>query len=85
MRARNDTAAFVRPVWPGTTFAPGEPKMTFERLTGGYREIASRARRNGVRIIGATLTPFAGALPRTPLKATYYDAQKGALRERIND
>jgi hypothetical protein len=23
--------------WPGTPFAPGEPPMTFERLTTGYR------------------------------------------------
>ncbi|NDV89151.1 SGNH/GDSL hydrolase family protein [Aurantimonas aggregata] len=71
--------------WPGTPFAPGEPPMTFERLTSGYRQIAARARANGVRIVGATLTPFAGALPGTPLEATYHSTAKDALRQRIND
>jgi lysophospholipase L1-like esterase len=71
--------------WPGTPFAPGEPPMTFEQLTAGYRQIVARARANGVRIIGATLTPFAGALPGTPLEATYHSAAKDLLRQRIND
>ncbi|KQT58274.1 MULTISPECIES: SGNH/GDSL hydrolase family protein [unclassified Aureimonas] len=71
--------------WPGTPFAPGEPPMSFERLTAGYRQIAARARAHGVRIVGATLPPFAGALPGTPLEATYYSADKDALRRRIND
>ena len=79
MLAINDIA------WPGTPFAPGEPPMTFERLTAGYRQIAARARAHGVRIVGATLPPFAGALPGTPLEATYYSAEKDALRRRIND
>lgn len=71
--------------WPGTPFAPGEPPMTFERLTAGYRQIAARARAKGVRIIGATLTPFSGALPGTPLEATYHSVVKDLLRQRIND
>jgi lysophospholipase L1-like esterase len=71
--------------WPGTLFAPNAPPMTFERLTAGYRQIAERARANGVHIIGATLTPFAGALPGTPLAETYYSREKDQLRRRIND
>ncbi|BDA82987.1 hypothetical protein Sa4125_05290 [Aureimonas sp. SA4125] len=71
--------------WPGTPFAPDEPPMTFERLTAGYRQITARARANGIRIVGATLTPFAGALPGTPLEATYHSAAKDFLRQRIND
>jgi lysophospholipase L1-like esterase len=71
--------------WPGTPFAPAEPAMTFERLTMGYRQLAARAHVNGVRVIGATLTPFAGALPGTPLSARYYSAEKDALRRRVND
>lgn len=71
--------------WPGTPFAPDEPPMTFERLSAGYRQIASQVRANGVRVIGATLPPFAGALPGTPLNATYYNADKDTLRRRVND
>lgn len=71
--------------WPGTPFAPDEPPMTFERLTAGCRQLAARVRANGVRIVSATLTPFADALPGTPLEATYYDAEKDLLRQRVND
>ncbi|MGH6615690.1 SGNH/GDSL hydrolase family protein [Sphingomonas sp.] len=71
--------------WPSTPFAPGEPPMRFERLTVGYRQLVIRAHANGVRVIGATLTPFAGALPRTPMAASYYSAEKDALRRRVND
>jgi len=59
--------------------------MTFERLAAGYRQIAERARANGVHIVGATLIPFAGALPATPLAETYYSTEKDQLRGRIND
>ncbi|QNA87022.1 SGNH/GDSL hydrolase family protein [Sphingomonas sp. So64.6b] len=71
--------------WPGTPFAPNEPAMSFERLSAGYRQLVARAHANGVRVIGATLTPFAGALPGTPLSARYYSAEKDALRRRVND
>jgi lysophospholipase L1-like esterase len=71
--------------WPGTPFAPDELPMTFERLTAGYRQIAARARANGIRTVGATLTPFAGALPGTPLEATYHSTAKDLLRQRINE
>lgn len=71
--------------WPGTPFAPHEPLPSYEALTAGYRQIVERARTNGVRVIGATLTPFAGALPGTPLQNTYYTREKDELRVRINE
>ncbi|MGY4395788.1 lysophospholipase L1-like esterase [Sphingomonas sp. UYAg733] len=71
--------------WPGTPFAPAESPMSFERLTAGYRQLVGQAHANGVRVIGATLTPFAGALPGTPLSPRYYSAEKDALRRRVND
>jgi len=70
--------------WPGTPFAPNEAPMTFERLTAGYRQLVERAHVSGVRVIGATLTPFAGALPDTPLAASYYSEDKDQLRRRVN-
>ncbi|WP_168709109.1 MULTISPECIES: hypothetical protein [Brenneria] len=39
-------------------------------LTTGYRQLIAQAHRRGVRVIGATLTPFAGALPDTPSNCT---------------
>lgn len=70
--------------WPGTPLAPDEPPATFERLTTGYRQLVERAHAAGVRVIGATLTPFAGALPDTPLGASYYSEEKDRLRHRVN-
>ncbi|RKP54887.1 SGNH/GDSL hydrolase family protein [Pararobbsia silviterrae] len=70
--------------WPGTAFAPQARRPSLDDLTTGYRRLVERAHRHGVRVIGATLTPFEGALPGTPL-SNYYDMDKDALRERVND
>lgn len=71
--------------WPGTPFEPHAPAATFETMVAGYRAIVARAHAGGVRVIGTTLTPFADALPGTPLAATYYSPAKDALRRRINE
>lgn len=70
--------------WPGTPFDPHAPAPTFDAIVAGYRALVARAHAAGVRVIGTTLTPFADALPGTPLSATYYSPAKDALRERIN-
>ena len=69
--------------WPGTAFARQEKRPTLEELTRGYSQLIAQARSRGVRVIGATLTPFAGALPGTPLD-DYYHADKDALRQQLN-
>ena len=69
--------------WPGTAFAPRVHRPTLEELTNGYAQLVAQARRRGVRVIGATLTPFAGALPGTPLD-DYYQPEKDALRQQLN-
>ncbi|ACO78283.1 Lipolytic enzyme, G-D-S-L domain protein [Azotobacter vinelandii CA] len=70
--------------WPGTALAPERPRPTLQALTAGYRQLAEQARSRGLRVIGATLTPFEGALPGTPLD-DYYHPDKDALRQRVND
>ncbi|MEE3663186.1 SGNH/GDSL hydrolase family protein [Brenneria sp. g21c3] len=70
--------------WPGTAFAPTSPRPTLAALTAGYRQLIAQAHRRGIRVIGATLTPFAGALPDTPLD-NYYHPEKDALRRQVND
>ncbi|MFC0710567.1 SGNH/GDSL hydrolase family protein [Azorhizophilus paspali] len=70
--------------WPGMALAPERPRPTLEALTAGYRQLAEQARGRGVRVIGATLTPFEGALPGTPLD-DYYHPDKEALRQRVNE
>lgn len=70
--------------WPGTAFAPQGRRPTLEELTDGYRQLLAQARSRGVRVIGATLSPFEGALPGTPL-ANYYQPEKELLRQQLND
>ncbi|MCI1133998.1 SGNH/GDSL hydrolase family protein [Stenotrophomonas maltophilia] len=69
--------------WPGTAFAPSQARPTLAELQAGYRALAEQARGRGVRIVGATLTPFAGALPGTPLD-DYYRPDKEVLRQQLN-
>jgi lysophospholipase L1-like esterase len=69
--------------WPGTAFAPRVQRPTLEELTAGYVQLVAQARSRGVRVVGATLTPFAGALPGTPL-SDYYQPEKDALRQQLN-
>lgn len=70
--------------WPGTDFAPQASRPTRDELAAGYRQLVARAHSRGMRVVGATLTPFEGALPGTPL-ADYYHADKDALRHQLND
>lgn len=69
--------------WPGTAFARNQARPTLAELQAGYRALAEQARGRGVRIVGATLTPFAGALPGTPLD-DYYHPDKDVLRRQLN-
>ena len=70
--------------WPGTAFARHASRPTLDALTAGYRQLIAQAHSRGIRVVGATLTPFAGALPGTPL-ADYYHPEKDVLRRRVND
>ncbi|BBQ11503.1 SGNH/GDSL hydrolase family protein [Stenotrophomonas maltophilia] len=69
--------------WPGTAFARKQARPTLAELQAGYRALAEQAHRRGLRILGATLMPFAGALPGTPLD-DYYHPDKDALRRQLN-
>ncbi|QHJ01444.1 SGNH/GDSL hydrolase family protein [Xylophilus rhododendri] len=70
--------------WPGTAFAPDARRPGLAELSAGLRQLVAQAHGRGVRVVGATLTPFEGALPGTPL-ADYYNADKDALRQQFND
>jgi len=70
--------------WPGTAFARGQARPGLAELQAGYRTLVEQAHRRGLRILGATLPPFAGALPGTPLD-DYYQPDKDALRQQLND
>lgn len=69
--------------WPGTAFDPQGIRPSADALIAGYRQLIARAHSRGVRVVGATLTPFEGALAGTPLD-NYYHADKDQLRQQIN-
>lgn len=69
---------------PGSHFGGGKPLLsasqepTLAALIGGYRQLIERAHEHGLRIFGATLTPFEGTANG------YYTPQKEQLREAVN-
>ncbi|MDR3400823.1 MAG: SGNH/GDSL hydrolase family protein [Pandoraea sp.] len=69
--------------WPGTAFEPTRARPTLAALVAGYRQLIEQAHSRRIRVIGATLTPFEGALPGTPLD-NYYQPDKDALRQQVN-
>ncbi|GGX02762.1 hypothetical protein GCM10007242_04800 [Pigmentiphaga litoralis] len=69
--------------WPGTAFARDAKRPSLDDLTAGFRQLIEQAHGRGVRVIGATLTPFEGALPNTPLD-DYYSVEKDTLRQVLN-
>jgi lysophospholipase L1-like esterase len=68
---------------PGTALDPQGVRPSADALIAGYHQLIVRAHTQGLRIVGATLTPFEGALPGTPLD-NYYSADKDKLRQQIN-
>lgn len=63
---------------PGAALTGGaaQPKITAEQMIAGYEQLISRARSQGLDVIGATITPYEGA--------GYYSAEGEAVREAIN-
>ncbi|WP_166461809.1 SGNH/GDSL hydrolase family protein [Paracoccus alkanivorans] len=71
--------------WPGSSFAPDETPMTLERLQAGIAAVSAKSKARDMRLIVGTVPPFRGALPGTPMAATYWTAGKDALRREFND
>jgi lysophospholipase L1-like esterase len=64
--------------FPGTNAAP-PPERTAAELIAGYQQLIARAHANGVKIYGATLTPFEGSF------AGYYSPAKDEVRSELNE
>jgi lysophospholipase L1-like esterase len=59
----------------------GEPPTASE-LIAGYRQLIAQAHSRGIRILGATLTPFEGALE--DFADGYYTPEKERVRSSVN-
>ncbi len=69
--------------WPGSPLAPGDKEPSAEDIIEGYKQLIARAHMHGLRIIGATLTPFEDTFKGMPFEG-YYSPGKEQLREAIN-
>lgn len=61
--------------FPGT-FTPATERVSAEAIITGYRQLIARAHRNGIRVIGTTMSPFENARAYTP--------EKDSLRQEVN-
>ncbi|TWI49809.1 lysophospholipase L1-like esterase [Pseudoduganella flava] len=64
---------------PGTGSMPAADGPSADDLIAGYRQVLARARAKGIRVHGATLTPFEGTV-----FPGYYTPAKEAVRQAVN-
>lgn len=69
--------------WPGGPFAQRETVPAASEVIDGLHRLVERAHRRNVRVIGATLPPFEGALEGTPLEG-HFSPRKDATRQAVN-
>jgi lysophospholipase L1-like esterase len=70
--------------WPGCALAPNDREPTADEIVAGYRQLIDRAHADGMKIIGATLTPFGDSFAGTPFEG-YYTADKEKIRVAVNE
>ena len=66
--------------WPGApNLAPASEAVSADDIVGAYQQLIARARARGLKIFGATLTPFADTtIPK------YFSPEKEAKRQAVN-
>jgi lysophospholipase L1-like esterase len=71
--------------WPGTILVQkGEPAPTAEEIIAGYQQIVARAHAAGLKILGATLTPFDDAFHNWMPLYGFNSPEKEVKREALN-
>jgi lysophospholipase L1-like esterase len=70
--------------WPGMLLDPSAKEPTAGDITNAYKQLIERAHSHGIRILGATLTPFQETFKGGPLEG-YYSEDKEKVREAVND
>jgi lysophospholipase L1-like esterase len=71
--------------WPNTILIPkGEPAPGADDVIAGYKQLIARAHAHGMRILGATLTPFEDTFANFRVLYGYYDEEKEAKRQALN-
>jgi lysophospholipase L1-like esterase len=70
--------------WPQMVLDPNAKEPTAKEITNGYHQLIERAHAHGLRILGATLTPFEETFKGGPLEG-YYNPDKEKIRMAVND
>ncbi|TIM79139.1 MAG: SGNH/GDSL hydrolase family protein [Mesorhizobium sp.] len=71
--------------WPGeNAITPDDKEPTAQDIITGYKQLIDRAHAHGVRIVGATLTPFADTFKGIPTEG-YYTPEKEKIRVAVNE
>lgn len=71
--------------WPGeNAITPDDKEPTAEDIISGYKQLIDRAHAHGIRIVGATLTPFADTFKGLPTEG-YYTPEKEKIRVAVNE
>jgi lysophospholipase L1-like esterase len=83
-----DTVIFMMGIndigWPDSVLDPQATAPTAEDIIAGYKQLIARAHDHGIRVFGATLTPFNNAFGGGPLEG-YYNEEKEAKRVAVNE
>ncbi len=70
--------------WPGEkSVTPEEKQRAQDEIILGYKQIIDRAQAQGIRVVGATLTPFTDTFKGTPMEG-YYTPEKEKVRQAVN-
>jgi lysophospholipase L1-like esterase len=69
--------------FPGS-LTPATAMVSAESVISGYRQLISRAHKQGVRVIGSTNPVFENSFLKDP-PVTFYTPEKEAVRQKINE
>jgi lysophospholipase L1-like esterase len=71
--------------WPEMILDPTAKVPSASAITNGYKQLIDRAHLHGVRVIGATLTPFEDTFHGRLGLDQYYNPEKEKVREAVNN
>jgi lysophospholipase L1-like esterase len=68
---------------PGTEFAPASEAVSVDELIAGMKQLIARAHERGMKVFGATQTPFSGATVIPGIFSGEKETQRKALNQWI--
>lgn len=72
----------INDIGHGGSSAPASEMVTSDDVIGGLKQMIERAHEKGIKVIGATLTPFEGP---ANIQRKYWTPEKAKVREAVNE